>query len=306
MNARYEGDCSLRGTGLGVWLGDIFSDRDAQSSLTNDRQLIMPRLPQELIDHIIDYIHDRKSLKACSLVSSQWSLRTRKHLFAQIEFTSMRDLQRWCARIRPGPSGLSPFVEDLTLSEYHSTTTSPSPSWLHSSILINAATHFRSFSALRALEVQRWCMSTDRTSSMLRSFDSSLQNVTRLTLRNVIIYSSTLAVFVSNFPRLNDLSISAAGFRPSTRRNGTGDSHRGSHTDIVPTYPRGEFSASGVSILFQAPKEIFAGITLLEPRFHRVTLAYVSYNAWRDYWPLVEACAGSLEELRILANATGE
>ena len=79
----------------------------------------------------------------------------------------------------------------------------------------------------------------------------------------------------------------------------------GFHVDIVPTHPRGEFSASGAS-MFQAPKEIFEGITLLEPRFRRVTLAYGSYDTWWDYWPLVEACAGSLEELHILATATGE
>ena len=54
------------------------------------------------------------------------------------------------------------------------------------------------------------------------------------------------------------------------------------------------------------PKWIFKAITLLELRFHRVTLAYANYKSWGDYWPLVEACAGSLEELRIITDATGE
>ena len=76
------------------------------------------------------------------------------------------------------------------------------------------------------------------------------------------------------------------------------------HCDIVPTHPRGDFSASGVLTLFQAPKELFDGITLLEPRLRRVSLAHVSYNAWRDYLPLAEACAGSAEELHILATGT--
>ena len=35
-------------------------------------------------------------------------------------------------------------------------------------------------------------------------------------------------------------------------------------------------------------------------------LTHVDYNAWWDCWPLVEACAGSLEELYILAHAAGE
>ena len=50
----------------------------------------------------------------------------------------------------------------------------------------------------------------------------------------------------------------------------------------------------------------FLMIALLKPRFHLVSLAYVSYGAWRDYWPVVEACGGSLEELYILADATSE
>ena len=263
----------------------------------------MPGLPQELIDRIIDHIDDRKSLKACSLVCSRWSPRSRRYLFVRVEFTSIRYLQRWCACIRPGPSGPSSLVKHLTLSEDHLSYTLPSPSWLHSSILTNAVPHFQSFFALRALEVRRWRMTTDRTSLVIRSFGSSLENVTRLTLGDVTVHPSTLTMFISHFPRLDDLSISVINL-PRTLE-GTGDSHRGFHGEIVPTHPRGRFSASGIPVC-QVPKEVLNAITLLEPRFHRVTLDCVSYGSWRDYWPLVEACAGSLEELHILTDATGE
>jgi len=49
-------------------------------------------------------------------------------------------------------------------------------------------------------------------------------------------------------------------------------------------------------------------ITLLEPRFRRrVTIKYARYGQWRVFWPLVEACAGSSEELEILgATLIGE
>ncbi|KAJ7768286.1 hypothetical protein B0H16DRAFT_312855 [Mycena metata] len=40
------------------------------------------QVPQELVDQIVDYLaHDPSSLKACSLVSRAWVLRTRPHLF---------------------------------------------------------------------------------------------------------------------------------------------------------------------------------------------------------------------------------
>jgi len=267
---------------------------------------IMSGLPQELIDRIIDHVDDRISLRACSLVSSRWSPRSRKHLFAQVELASISDLQRWCTRIRPGPSGLSSLVEHLTLSECHDidhpSSMSPSPSWLHPSILTNAAPHFQSFSALRALEIRRWRMATDRILLVIHSLGSSIKNVTRLTLGNVTVHPSTLTMFIGYFPHLDDLSISAVKL-PMTLE-GTGDSHREFHGEIVPTHPRGEFSASDIPV-YQVP-EVFKAITLLEPRFHRVTLDFDSYGSWRKYWPLIEACAGWLEELQILTDATSE
>ena len=157
----------------------------------------MSGLPPELIDRIIDHVHDKKSLNACSLVCRQWSPRSRKRLFVQIEFASLRHLERWCARIHPERSGLSSLVEDLTLSEYDPPSTGPWPSWLRPSILANAASHFHSFSGLRALKVQKGDIYVDHILSMLHSFGSSLENVTRLTLRSVIIHPSVLAVFVS-------------------------------------------------------------------------------------------------------------
>jgi len=105
-------------------------------------------------------------------------------------------------------------------------------------------------------------------------------------------------MFVSHFPRLNDLFIKFLF-------DGAGDWHRESHVDIVPTYPRGELSTLHYP-MDQLPKGVFEVITLLEPRFHRVSLTGVNYGAWRDYWPVVEACGGSLEEFHILAAATGE
>jgi len=148
---------------------------------------IMSGLPQELIDHIIDRVHDRKSLEACSLVCSQWSARSRKHLFVRVGFTSIRLLQRWCARIRPGALGPSSFVEDLSIAEYYLSSTLHSPPWLHKSTIPDAAPHLQSFSGLRVSEIWRLNMYTDHVLLVLHSFGSSLQNVTRLSLRHVVV-----------------------------------------------------------------------------------------------------------------------
>ena len=265
----------------------------------------MAGLSQELIDYTIDHVHDRKSLEACSLVCSRWSPRSRKHLFVQVEFASEMDLQRWCACIPPGPSGPSSLVKDITLSEDRSPPTQPSgSSWIWSSAATDATPHFRSFSALQALEVRGWHMRTPCVVSMLHCFGSSLENVTRLVLRDVVITSilrSSFTMFVSHFPCLDDISISIIELRSSLSRL-LREVNRTAHIEVVPTHPQGQFSASGSVV----PNKVFRAITLLEPRFHRVALDCGSYDSWSVYWPLIEACAGSLEELHILANATGE
>jgi len=55
-----------------------------------------PCLPPEPLDHIADLLHDaRPELRNCCLVSKSWIPRTRKHLFASIEFCYDTDLGSW-------------------------------------------------------------------------------------------------------------------------------------------------------------------------------------------------------------------
>jgi hypothetical protein len=53
-------------------------------------------LPAEILDHIVDHLHDAEDeLMSCCLVSKSWIPRTRKHLFADIEFPTAKRLQSW-------------------------------------------------------------------------------------------------------------------------------------------------------------------------------------------------------------------
>jgi len=189
----------------------------------------MSGLPQELIDHIIDHIDDRDSLKACSLVCRQWSAHSRKHLFVEIDFTFVENLRRWCACIRLGLSGPSSLVETLEISG--------SSASVDPSTLSNGISHLQSFSALRVLMIRRWrVMTADHVSSMVDSFGSSLKNVTRLTLGEIVVHPATLMMFISHFPCLDDLSISTIYLPRALGR--TRDPHREPYVGIVPTYQR--------------------------------------------------------------------
>jgi hypothetical protein len=53
-----------------------------------------PRLPSEMLDHIVDYLHDTEdALKNCCLVPNSGSPRTRKHLFVNLTFPSADGIQ---------------------------------------------------------------------------------------------------------------------------------------------------------------------------------------------------------------------
>ena len=55
-----------------------------------------PDLPPELLDHIVDFLHDNQTaLRNCCLVSKSWIPRARKYLFAAIEFHREETLKSW-------------------------------------------------------------------------------------------------------------------------------------------------------------------------------------------------------------------
>ena len=61
-------------------------------------------LPPELVDHIVDHLHDDPTaLKACCVVAKSWVPRTRSHLFARVKFdTSKNPVEHWM-KIFPDP-----------------------------------------------------------------------------------------------------------------------------------------------------------------------------------------------------------
>ena len=74
-----------------------------------------PRLPPEILDYILDTLHgETKTLWDCCIVAKSWIPRTRKHLFADVNFSSPKDLESW-KKAFPDPSN-SPACYTHTLS----------------------------------------------------------------------------------------------------------------------------------------------------------------------------------------------
>jgi hypothetical protein len=63
-------------------------------------------LPPEILDHIVDHLHDEPTtLRECCLVSKSWISRTRIHLFHHVEFrlSGRKSLESWMETF-PDPS----------------------------------------------------------------------------------------------------------------------------------------------------------------------------------------------------------
>ena len=77
----------------------------------------MSRLPCELLDHIVDFLHDSQTpLRSCCLVSKSWVPRARTHLFAEVRFQTTKSLESW-KKTFPDPS-TSPACYAKTLFIY--------------------------------------------------------------------------------------------------------------------------------------------------------------------------------------------
>ena len=89
-----------------------------ESTVLVGTAIMSPSLPPEILDFIVDDLHDEPTtLKTCCIVSRSWVPRARKHLFAHVEFhASKSHFEMWKGAF-PDPSN-SPARHTRTLSIY--------------------------------------------------------------------------------------------------------------------------------------------------------------------------------------------
>jgi hypothetical protein len=75
----------------------------------------MVQLPPELIDTILDHLHDDKlALSACSLVRKTWTHTARYHLFADVNIESESGCTNLLRLLRPGSAAI-PYIRRLRI-----------------------------------------------------------------------------------------------------------------------------------------------------------------------------------------------
>jgi hypothetical protein len=157
-----------------------------------------PHLPPEMLDYIVDLLHDKpETLKLCCLVASSWVPRTRKHLFANIEFDSAARLERW-KKTFPDPSS-SPAYYTHTLfvgcPQAVTEADAEEGGWI------------RAFSRVSRLVMGSYLASVDGSKNPFVPFHKFSPALKSFCLTSTTLPYSEIFNLVCSFPLLEDLNL---------------------------------------------------------------------------------------------------
>jgi len=157
---------------------------------------MLPTLPPEILDLIVDFLHDEPgALKACCLVSKSWVRRIREHIFANVELSWESYIRLW-RKTFPDPSN-SParYTRNLTIYTSQALT---SGGWV------------RAFSGLVRLEVDVIVSgSGEKILVPLRGLSPTLKSL-YLSYGSSALFSEIFGL-VCSFPLLEDLALLSLG-----------------------------------------------------------------------------------------------
>jgi hypothetical protein len=238
---------------------------------------MMSSLPPEIVDLILDHLRDEPTaLKTCCVVSKSWTLRTRKHLFARVEFYAPESHTELWKKTIPDPSK-SPAHHTRSILIYGLSVITIADG--------DVSGWIRSFHNLVHLHLGR-LGSEDPRVSLVPFHGLSL------TLRSLRLTSTSLEILdlICSFPLLEDLAL-------VTLRGGGADVW---NTPLTSPKLTGSLS-------------IFGGITPAVCRlvglpnglnFTKISVAYLDEDA-KSTTDLVSRCSDTLESFSIYYYTPG-
>ena len=247
-----------------------------------------PRLPPEILDYIVDLLHDTKhALVNCCLVSKSWIPRTRKHLFAHVSFPSEKDLESW-KRVFPDPS-TSPgcYTQTLLVACSHVVVAADA----------EAGGWITGFSRIVDLGVRR----PDHTPTpLLTPLYGCSPAIRSLSVRLPTLPPSQILDFIISFPLLEDLDV-VAYYVPTD----DGDSSDRLPTTVQP--PSSPPFTGSLVLLGAGIKHIIRRLLSLPGGLHfrKFRLTWFHMGDPLLATALVEGCSHTLESLEIVCTTFG-
>ena len=155
-----------------------------------------PHLPAEILDHVVDHLHDTQdALRNCCLVSGSWIPRTRKHLFANVNFPTAKRLQSWKETFPEPSTSPAHYTSTLIIKCSHVVTAADTEAdgWI------------RGFSRVVHLEVGTRRINLDL--DLFVPFHGFSPAIKSLRVTVPVLPSLQIFNLISSFPRLENLGV---------------------------------------------------------------------------------------------------
>ena len=250
-----------------------------------------PYLPPEILDYIVDLLHDNPdSLKQCCLVSKSWISRTRKHLFAEVSINAEQHLESWKTMF-PDPS-TSPgyFAKSLHVGCARAVTAADGEpgGWL------------TGFSHIVHLGVETQEMYFGDSLVSLVPFHGFSPVIKSLRLRSPSLPPSLVFDFVLSSSLLEDLSVTCHGTQPANDGDGSdGPSTQPSNPPLF-TGSLKLFLLSGMKPIASRLLSMPGGI-----HFRKFTLECHHKEDLLLAVALVRECSHTLKSLKVACGSCG-
>ena len=273
-----------------AFTGVKFPPDTVTTSAYPPRPVDMDRLPLELIELIIDHLHDDKAaLETCSLVSRVFLPRSQTYIFETIELRFLHDVNKdrnidsMRTLIPPDPHGLLSHARKLSI---------PCPGLISPFHLEEILDYLMAFSNIRELKFDldpSHFISRDLTLAF-RYFSHFRPVLRSLDLTTTATNPKDLVVFLTFFPFLEDVSISFCDSGPETV-----PSSRVEEFDPNPLTPlRGALRVRTIP----PDSEFIVELAKLPVSYHTLELGGNCMLPSTGIWELVAACAPTLRILK--------
>ena len=284
------GQCHENAAGRGIdcvgWAGNGLGRRYSGfcSSCTHTT-MSNSHLPPEMLDRIIDLLHDEpEALKQCCLVSKSWVPRTRNNLFAEIKFRLPSELESWKKTF--------PDVANSPACQAH--TLSVGCPWLVTASDAEEGGWIRAFSGISSLHVGRadWPLKASNVS--LTPFYKLSRSLKSLRMGLISLPHPQIFDLVCSFPLLEDFTL--IGYDEPL---GQGDSP-GRPQAVIPSSSPALTGTLGFHVLGGAESTLRQLLELPNGlHFRKLELSWARRESLWWITELVATCSQTLESLDV-------
>lgn len=246
-----------------------------------------PRLPQELIRAIIDFVAIRErgtkmqDLKSCSLTAQSWTGASQRHILQAVVIPSFGRLFDWVSEIDPA-DGISSYVRTLTLCGNGKPARRPSPD-----DLAKLKLHLTAFDKLECLNLKRFRLHSgvEHAELILEWFGLFRGELKTLNLESCSLSPSAFQYILHLPPLLDNISISSSCRAViNTEDDGA----------LRPPLKDATNFRGGLITGADTPQEFLPCLLTVPLRFRRLVCVFS-----KEGYRIVSACAPTLQTLSL-------